>query len=144
MTYVSDAKPGKPSARYLRHLAKEEEAGRMLRGSRVTPVVYFVRAETLGLIKIGATLDLSDRLKTLQVGSPDKLTCVGAIYAPDAFDQEKRLHARLRDHWSHGEWFHPHADILELIEQWPLARMEQDAANELRAALTATYSKETR
>lgn len=133
-------KPAKPSTRYKRHLAAKLPPQKIMRGSLITPLVYFVRATTMGLIKIGATLDVNDRLQSLQVGSPDKLVLMGAIYDKEAFDIERRLHARFTAHRSHGEWFRPCAELLDLIEEYPLSDMVAVQKAELRAALEATYS----
>lgn len=140
-----------PSRRYLKHLESlqptvelvktkpQKPSRRILRGSRVTPVVYFVQAANLRLIKIGVTLDVGDRLKTLRVGSPDQLELIGAMRRPDAEDIERRLHARFRQHRSHGEWFHPSEEILALVAEWPVDRMEREEDDEMRDALRAVY-----
>jgi hypothetical protein len=74
--------------------------------------VYFVRAETMRLIKIGIAKDLESRLSGLQTGSPDKLTLMGLI-RPDTDPKylENRLHNKFSKHHSHGEWFHPHPSL---------------------------------
>lgn len=75
-------------------------------GQRTPRFVYFIRAENLRLVKIGAAVEPSERLATLRCGCPDQLTLVGVIQTEEnAYELERRLHHRFRDHWSHGEWF---------------------------------------
>lgn len=70
--------------------------------------VYFVRAETLRLIKIGIAKDLDSRISGLQTASPDRLALMGIIRpSEDPKYLEARLHNKFSDHRAHGEWFHP-------------------------------------
>ena len=46
------------------------------------------------LIKIGLTRDAADRLKTLQVGSPDKLELIGVMSIEEAAEIERGAHMR--------------------------------------------------
>lgn len=128
---------GVPSKRYRRHIAdlipdaeeretylsgaKPAQKGESRRGHLrrfVKPMVYFVQAEALGLIKIGLTRDAVDRLKTLQVGSPDKLKLLGVIVHDDAEEIEHEAHIAFKDLHSHGEWFRPDARLLEFIARF--------------------------
>lgn len=77
------------------------------RSPRASEFVYFVRAETTGLIKIGISRDMAQRLKALQTGSPDKLAVLGVIRCDRPVDKEREFHARFRAQHSHGEWFRP-------------------------------------
>lgn len=110
------------------------------RGFPVRPLVYFVQAHALRLIKIGSTVDVGDRLRILQTGSPDKLELVGAICSDDAFRLEEDLHHRFAAHREHGEWFQPAAALLELIARWPLERIfegEREKANRILSGVAA-------
>jgi|HubBroStandDraft_6_1064221.scaffolds.fasta_scaffold00174_66 hypothetical protein len=70
-------------------------------------VTYFVGADTFtGLVKIGRTHDLAQRMRTLQIGSPIML----ALWAVIPGDCEIALHMEHRigqpgGAWHHGEWF---------------------------------------
>lgn len=77
--------------------------------------VYFVRATTLGLVKIGCTIDARDRLKTLQVGSPDRLELLGVICNKRWEETEREVHRRFAAHRRHGEWFEPCDKLLAYI-----------------------------
>ncbi|MDZ4318303.1 MAG: GIY-YIG nuclease family protein [Phenylobacterium sp.] len=89
-----------------------------------TPRVYFVQAAKLGLIKIGFAADIQERLGSLQVGSPDRLALIGAIYDKDALAIEARLHSRFRKDREHGEWFRPSAELLAYIAEWTVERAD--------------------
>lgn len=105
------------------------------RGQPIVPVVYFVQAVTMGLIKIGMTVDMSDRLKTLQVGCPDELKLLGVIYDRRARRIEQALHARFNEHHVRGEWFRPDQSLLDYIAQWPEERMGERLRAEVLHAL---------
>ena len=78
------------------------------------PVVYFVQAEN-GLIKIGSTKYLDDRLYSLRCGSPVGLELIASLKGDRTV--EFALHTRFAEHRLHGEWFTPHPDILAEIER---------------------------
>ena len=79
--------------------------------------VYFVRAKTVGLIKIGIANLPRRRLNALQVGSPDKLEIIGLIRARDHADLERHLHSRFSRHRQHGEWFSPDPALVKFIDE---------------------------
>lgn len=96
---------GVPSRRYRRQLPPSTAGD-----------VYFVQAKVLRLVKIGFASDAGDRLRTLQVGSPDELHLIGFIYSNNAKALEAELHTRFSDHRHHGEWFQPAPELLAFIE----------------------------
>ncbi len=79
--------------------------------------VYFVRAKTVGLIKIGIATLPNRRLNALQVGSPDRLEIVGLIRAKNHADLERELHSRFSRLRVHGEWFSPGPALLKFIDK---------------------------
>lgn len=98
--------------------------------------VYFIQAATLGLIKIGSAWLPTDRLNTLQIGSPDVLRLLGVIRCPgEARGDEKALHRKFAAHRSHGEWFRPAPELMAYIEAETsdygdlLSRENRDLAN---------------
>lgn len=78
--------------------------------------VYFVRAKTVGLIKIGIAMMPERRLNALQVGSPDRLELVALIRSRDHRTLEQGLHGRFSRYRAHGEWFRPEQPLLKFIE----------------------------
>jgi Meiotically up-regulated gene 113 len=76
--------------------------------------VYFVKAEKIGLVKIGVAKNVRARLSELQVGSPDRLLLLGFIQGDEA--TERRLHALFREKHVIGEWFALDAEDLADIE----------------------------
>lgn len=67
-----------------------------------TQVVYFIQCDG-GPIKIGVALNVTDRLQTLQCGSPVKLRVIGCLAG--GYELEAKLHRRLAAYRLHGEWF---------------------------------------
>lgn len=72
-------------------------------GGRI-PIVYFIRCNEY--VKIGTSqVNFMDRLSTLQIGNPYKLTLEYFILG--SYQEEKELHYLLKEHKvpGHGEWF---------------------------------------
>jgi len=74
--------------------------------------IYFI--ESSGKIKIGYTKDIYRRLETLQTSCPAKVNLLFLI--DGGGDMESMLHNKFKAHYSHGEWFHAHNEILDYIE----------------------------
>jgi len=75
--------------------------------------IYFMRSGEDGPIKIGQSIDPTERAVYLQTGSAEKLWIETAMLgAPEI---EGRLHARFVKHRIRGEWFKPVPDIQALI-----------------------------
>jgi hypothetical protein len=70
-------------------------------GHGVSQGLYLIMAEN-DLVKIGITQDIYSRFSILRGNSPLKLEI---ILWCDAGWAEKTFHERLRDKWSHGEWY---------------------------------------
>jgi predicted transcriptional regulator of viral defense system len=78
--------------------------------------VYFIQAgDVSGLIKIGFTYNVSERLKKLRSGSPIPLTLLAVIKG--AQRNEHEFHVKFAEAREHGEWFRPEAIILDEIKQ---------------------------
>ena len=95
------------------------------RPSRVKPdsrLLYIIGGASL--YKIGIATDISDRLSSLQIGSPLPLRLLFLFEHPDAVEIEKYLHTELHEFHSHGEWFRLSFKLLCHIGQfidhhWP-------------------------
>ncbi len=83
--------------------------------ARVTasPLVYVVRSERSGLLKIGTTTDLNRRLRELS------RLCRGAVSLlttlPGDAQLERRLHALCAADAVAGEWFRPSESVMGLV-----------------------------
>lgn len=77
--------------------------------------VYFVRALTVGLIKIGVSDSAVKRFQSLSTQSPDRLELMGVMLCYEDGALEERLHAKFKRHRAHGEWFQPHPSLLAYI-----------------------------
>lgn len=82
--------------------------------------IYFAQGVSGGPVKIGRTVCLSARLKSLQTGSPLTLKFVGVIPFGGAAT-EKTLHKKFANLHAHGEWFHPGEELLEYIKTYSSA-----------------------
>jgi hypothetical protein len=76
------------------------------------PAVYFARSR--GLVKIGFTRQLSDRLRALEreARAPVELIAAG----PGGRQREQDLHGRLAAFSVGREWFTPSAELLEWMD----------------------------
>ncbi len=75
-------------------------------------MIYFIKSETLGLIKIGYCREgrLISRYNGLRTSSPDKLTILGFIRDKD-INCERELHYQFNYLRVRGEWFSRIAEI---------------------------------
>lgn len=106
-------------------------------------IVYFIRCNAGGLIKIGYTTDLPARVASLghanAVGVSLLASADGGVVA------ESRLHTMFREYRVRGEWFRPSAPLLDFIAnvreagRLPFGR-DIEAAD---AAFRATYGDES-
>ena len=79
-------------------------------------LIYLVRGKVTELIKIGQTkVDIEQRVKELQIGSPDILEVIAVTFEPHTSENE--LHNKFSEYRKHGEWFLPSEDILEYVKQ---------------------------
>ncbi len=76
--------------------------------------VYFIQEDSeRGLIKIGWTQHLEDRVLALAGESPYPLRFLRAV--PGGRSLEGELHLRFKPHQYAKEWFRPHPDILTYL-----------------------------
>jgi hypothetical protein len=97
-------------------VAAYEEAVNGRRRSTATRIqsVYFVKAETMGLVKIGVTQIPAVRMRAMQTNSPDRLSLIGTLEDRTGA-LERDLHARFAKHRSHGEWFRHEGELAAFI-----------------------------
>jgi hypothetical protein len=81
--------------------------------------VYFARM-TVGdfdLVKIGVTIDIKKRLKSLQTGCPGELEVIGKMRG--GLKMEQHLHRKFGHLRYNREWFRPGQDLLDFIKGLP-------------------------
>lgn len=77
--------------------------------------IYFMRrADGVGPIKIGCSVQPTERLYFLNIISPYPLEVVAECGG--AHDIERRLHAHFWEAHSHSEWFFPSPELVRLVE----------------------------
>jgi len=76
--------------------------------------VYAIGAET-GMVKIGTSIDMVDRLKNLRATSPCKLELL--LIFDGGMLVERALHRKLKIHHDHGEWFRPDPAVLDALNR---------------------------
>lgn len=79
---------------------------------RVVKFVYFVLNES-GHVKIGSSWSPHRRLSTLQTGSADRLTLIGAV--PGDAETERAWHSRFAPLNVGGEWFAYEGELKDAI-----------------------------
>lgn len=89
---------------------EREPNGRKSRSKSADWVVYFIKAEGSGLVKIGYANNVESRLSSLAVGSPFELRVISEVRCIDRDDAkrvEKHFHVRFdsRGRRVRGEWF---------------------------------------
>lgn len=73
--------------------------------------IYFIKAG--GMIKIGYTKNLKERMTTIQVSMPIKIELIGVMEGTQSFERE--LHHLFREHKERGEWFRDEGRIARFI-----------------------------
>ena len=69
------------------------------------------------VIKIGYTTDVVRRLDHLRSETREECRLLAIRFG--SMDDERELHRSLKDHRSHGrEYYHPHPEVLALVDQW--------------------------
>lgn len=84
-----------------------------LREDQRREVVYFIRAESGGPIKIGQTDDVAMRISTMQSSHPETLVLLATQPGDRAI--EKRMHERFSHLRIRGEWFRADVELLAYI-----------------------------
>jgi len=79
--------------------------------------LYFIQAEN-GLIKIGISTSPAERALSLASNNSEKITVLGLIKASrfELGKLEREHHERFKKERSHGEWFHPTEELLNVAK----------------------------
>lgn len=96
--------------------------------------VYFIKAASLGLVKIGSADKPIERYRNLQTGSPVELRLTAFIDGNAT--EERALHRRFEDYRRHGEWFSCDGELEEFINSLPqFEKPKRKTRNDLIGAL---------
>lgn len=79
--------------------------------------IYWIRADVVGVFKIGYTERPLVRLDQLRLMSPVSLQLFGLTLG--SFQDEQALHQKLHEHRLHGEWFDRHPQVEASIVAFP-------------------------
>lgn len=85
--------------------------------------VYFVQDERTGLIKIGTSGNIRERIRNLESKYKTKLKFMGRLNGRT--ETEKQLHKRFWQYHHSGEWFTPAQELLEFIENHAVATLPE-------------------
>ena len=77
--------------------------------------VYFAQRGD-GLIKIGSTMKVAERMAQLSAGAAEELDLIGHIDGSTLF--EKAIHKDLEKHRKYGEWFVPAPEVMVYINSF--------------------------
>lgn len=88
-------------------------------------IVYFILDEYSNSVKIGYTTlkGLKKRIETLQIGTPNELTLLGATWGDKKI--EKNIHEKFHSLHIRGEWFTYSKELEEYLnESWDFSLIE--------------------
>lgn len=89
---------------------------RTISNEKINGYVYVLKAEGMGLYKIGCTGNIEQRRKQLSCMSPVPLSLIQIIETPNMYQYESFLHSIFECKRHHGEWFKLNSDDLEKIK----------------------------
>jgi hypothetical protein len=78
-------------------------------------LIYLIKENYMGLIKIGVATDVKNRFCMLQISCPQELELIGVFKTKAAYTVEKHLHHRFIDKHYRGEWFALTDDDIDTI-----------------------------
>lgn len=104
-------------------------------------LIYFMRrADGVGPIKIGCSKWPQERLRALQIWSPEPLEIVATV--PGSFRDERRLHCQFAEHRLHGEWFEAAAPVLAAVARAAShGELPPTPANDRSAIIMARFER---
>lgn len=97
---------------------------REIRRKEASREVYFVRATTLGHIKIGVANNAWLRFMALDSSSPDPLELLGVIRSDEAAKLESDIHHRFASDRIRREWFRASPELRDYIAVHAMDRID--------------------
>lgn len=95
---------------------------------QATGFVYFIQGKKTRRVKIGFSVNPTERLRDLQCGSPDKLVLLGCVHG--TVKTERELHKKFAHLHSHGEWFECDTELAQFIAQSKMTSEEEGKTRE--------------
>jgi Meiotically up-regulated gene 113 len=84
---------------------------------RESGCVYFLLADN-GLVKIGRTKKLKERLDHFTAKLPYKLELIHTIFTDDSYGLEEYFHEKFKDKRQRGEWFKLDQEDIEEVKKY--------------------------
>lgn len=112
-----EAQEAKQSDKIRQRESRARRAAEIRLGLDLSPkerIVYFLRSEHGGPVKIGISDDLAKRLVNIQSSRPDKVIVLAQ--APGTVEDERSIHARFWHLHESGEWFQATDELLAYIK----------------------------
>jgi len=82
-------------------------------------MLYLIREDWRGLVKVGISNNITNRLTYLQSACPQRLNIVAICPSDNARKDEAKLHARFEQKRINGEWFRLNDDDIDRIKsEW--------------------------
>lgn len=76
-------------------------------------VVYVIRSDDTDMVKIGTTVDIAERMKTLRIGNPSTFTILRVLHGGRA--EERWMHLRFASLRVRNEWFRFDPEMLTAV-----------------------------
>ena len=77
--------------------------------------IYFILAEEVARVKIGKSVNITQRMSTMKTNSPVLLELVAYFLAPDS--AERFIHSVFSRYRLHGEWFTYSKQIQRVVKK---------------------------
>lgn len=112
---LGGAKKKEYSVEFQEKSVSDNEVVGILESYEGTDCVYFLKAKSLGLIKIGFSGNVAKRVSSLQTSSPDDLLLMKIIKGGQKV--EATLHQKFAKLRVRGEWFSPDKELVDFITE---------------------------
>lgn len=99
--------------------------------SKVSGWVYFLESQANLYIKIGWTVNLDRRFRTISTMSPVPIKVLGVMAGGE--EVERKVHFRFSESCHHGEWFEPSDSLHDFIREHASSGMEDELVRPRRA-----------
>ncbi len=91
--------------------------------AKILSKIYFIQSGN-GPIKIGYSIQIENRLPTMQSGNPCPLTLLKTVFGGQS--EELAIHRKFKAIRIRGEWFEPTSELLNFIQRVTDANLEDE------------------